>query len=260
MNPCFTLGLFKFRKGSIDKLIRQTEHFIWEDCPRRDEDSGNVTMAGLIPWIQKAMVYLAWIVLGPHSIYMLLRGIYSTVVNLSLYLAFLGLYATLVCIACSQLEKIQARLKDFGKENQLDPAADKEKLHECVRLHQNVLSLMRAMEDTLSAAVLGHFLIVIGALCFLAMAAVTIWGQTADVMQVIMVAVLFIMQLGIYCFFGEELIHQATFVKESVWKSRWMEASLRQQRTLMFMMTAANQDLALTAGGFAPLSRHTMMT
>jgi hypothetical protein len=55
-------------------------------------------------------------------------------------------------------------------------------------------------------------------------------------------------------------LFQATFVKESVWKSRWMEASLRQQRTLMFMMTAANQDLALTAGGFAPLSRHTMMT
>jgi hypothetical protein len=35
-----------------------------------------------------------------------------------------------------------------------------------------------------------------------------IWGQIADVMQIIMIAGLFVMQLGIYCFFGEELIRQ----------------------------------------------------
>ena len=61
-------------------------------------------------------------------------------VNLSLYLAFIGLIATLVCIACSQLEKIQTKQKHFEKENQLDPAADKEELHEYIRLHQNVLT------------------------------------------------------------------------------------------------------------------------
>jgi hypothetical protein len=61
------------------------------------------------------------------------------VVNISLYLAFLGLYATLVCIACSQLEKIRAKLQHFRKENHLDLAADKEELLEFVRLHQNVL-------------------------------------------------------------------------------------------------------------------------
>jgi hypothetical protein len=38
-----------------------------------------------------------------------------------------------------------------------------------------------------------------------------IWGQVADMMQVIMIAVLFVMQLGIYCFFGEELIHQVRY-------------------------------------------------
>ena len=35
-------------------------------------------------------------------------------------------------------------------------------------------NLMRAMEDTLSAGVLGHFLIVIGALGFLALAGVKV--------------------------------------------------------------------------------------
>jgi hypothetical protein len=52
---------------------------------------------------------------------------------------------------------------------------------------------------------------------------------------------------------------QVTLVKDSVWQCRWVGAPLRQQRTLLFMMTTANQDLAITAGGFAPLSHHTMM-
>jgi len=62
------------------------------------------------------------------------------VVNLSFYLEFLGIYGTLVCIACSHLEKIQAKLQHFRKENRLDPAAYKEELHKYIRLHQNVLT------------------------------------------------------------------------------------------------------------------------
>ena len=38
-----------------------------------------------------------------------------------------------------------------------------------------------------------------------------IWGQVDDVVQVIMVAVLFVMQFGIYRFFYEELIHQVRY-------------------------------------------------
>jgi hypothetical protein len=40
-----------------------------------------------------------------------------------------------------------------------------------------------------------------------------VWGQVDDVMQVIMVAVFFFLvkQLGIYCFSGEELIHQVGY-------------------------------------------------
>lgn len=47
-----------------------------------------------------------------------------------------------------------------------------------------------------------------------------VWGQTADVMQVIMVAGLFIIQLGIYCFFGEELHYQVGYRKFSTKQGR----------------------------------------
>jgi hypothetical protein len=54
-------------------------------------------------------------------------------------MGFIGLYATLVAIACSQLEKLQTCLKNFRKEKVSKPDAEQEKLREYVQMHQNIL-------------------------------------------------------------------------------------------------------------------------
>jgi hypothetical protein len=45
-------------------------------------------MAGIIPLIQKMMVYVPWIALMPHSIHMLIRGIGSEKLGLEMWLPF----------------------------------------------------------------------------------------------------------------------------------------------------------------------------
>jgi hypothetical protein len=78
----------RFRKRSIENLIRQTEQFVWEECPERDESSGRLTMAGLVPRVQKATVLSFWLMLGPHSLYMLIRGIGSEKLGLAMWTPF----------------------------------------------------------------------------------------------------------------------------------------------------------------------------
>jgi hypothetical protein len=53
---------------------------------------------------------------------------------------------------------------------------------------------------------------------------------------------------------------QAENVKQAIWEGEWVGAPLPQQRTLKFMMARANEEFTLTAGGFAPLTRHTLVT
>jgi hypothetical protein len=55
-------------------------------------------------------------------------------------------------------------------------------------------------------------------------------------------------------------LFQAETVRQAVWEGEWVGAPLQQQRALMFMMAAANQQFTLTAGGFVSVSRHTMVT
>jgi hypothetical protein len=48
-------------------------------------------------------------------------------------------------------------------------------------------------------------------------------------------------------------------VKQAVWESEWVGAPLQQQRALVFMMAAANQQFVLTAGGYISVSQNTMI-
>ncbi|PNF31032.1 hypothetical protein B7P43_G17935 [Cryptotermes secundus] len=274
-------------KATIQKLLLQTEQFTWEDLPARN-DSGSLTMAGNIPLIQKVTVYLPRIILIPHSIHMLIRGIgsdklgldmwlpfdassspvheiivimqvYSTVMYIHCYWGFIGLYGTLVAISCSQLQKLQTGLRNFRKGSLMDRETEKEELHEYVRLHQNILSFMRALEDTMSTVVLGNFLIIVATNCFCAISAVTVWGKFRDFLQTLSLLSAFMAQLCIYCLFGDELTCQAENVKQAIWESEWVGAPISQQHTLKFMMAAANREFALTAGGFAPLTRRSLV-
>jgi hypothetical protein len=52
---------------------------------------------------------------------------------------------------------------------------------------------------------------------------------------------------------------QAINVKQAAFEGGWIGAPLRQQKLIVFMMAAANEDFALSAGGFAPVSLRTMI-
>ena len=54
-----------------------TEQFTWDDLPVRDAKTGRLTMAGIIPRIQKFMIIMIFVICGPHTIYMILRGLSS---------------------------------------------------------------------------------------------------------------------------------------------------------------------------------------
>jgi hypothetical protein len=79
----------------------------------------------------------------PHdrsvTYFVLTAQVYTTVVNATAYWSFLCLYVTLVAIACSQLQKLQAGLNNFRMKSPMNPDTEQKELHECIRQHQNIL-------------------------------------------------------------------------------------------------------------------------
>ncbi|PSN49272.1 hypothetical protein C0J52_08217 [Blattella germanica] len=131
------------------------------DLPTQTLD-GHLTNAGLIPVTQKLLKCFIPFIWGMHTLQSLVRVIFAhdmvfdswypfdvtespiyEIVNLiqllgsmvlqSIFTAFLGLFATVIEISCSQIEKLKISLKNIGEQD-----IHKE-LIQCIRHHQQVL-------------------------------------------------------------------------------------------------------------------------
>jgi hypothetical protein len=78
---------YRYYEAKFVKLLRQTEQFTWEDYPLRDEE-GKMTMGGMLPLIRRVMIHMTWLVTGPHSIYMYIRGADPDVLGLTMWTPF----------------------------------------------------------------------------------------------------------------------------------------------------------------------------
>jgi hypothetical protein len=78
---------YRLKKADFAKLLRQTEQFKWEDFPLTDE-SGNRTIASLLPIIRKLVIHLAWLIFVPHTIYMYIRGADPDKLGLAMWTPF----------------------------------------------------------------------------------------------------------------------------------------------------------------------------
>ncbi|KAJ4437144.1 hypothetical protein ANN_17279 [Periplaneta americana] len=92
-------------------------------------------------------------------------------------------YATLVVIACCQFEKLRAMLSDMKQQSTSSVFSTEDgdeefkmqkelfihmrrQLHNCIRLHQQVLRYKNELEETFSILFVGIFLLLLVALCF----------------------------------------------------------------------------------------------
>jgi hypothetical protein len=71
--------------------------------------------------------------------FVLTAQVYTTVVNAIVYWVFICLYVTLVAIACSQLQKLEERVRNFRKGSDQNADTDEEELNDHIRFHQSIL-------------------------------------------------------------------------------------------------------------------------
>ncbi|XP_033609375.1 uncharacterized protein LOC117282725 [Cryptotermes secundus] len=247
----------RYRKREVQNLLNLTNSFIWEDLPTRDPDSGNLTTTGYMPIIERLTIYVstgaflfhgvqssARIVLNHdmvlttwypfdatvspvYEIANLTQGI-ASIFHIAINAAFTSLYATLVCVACSQLEKLRAALLDIGQthvtaerdsgtqadllEAQGQARASEElfrhmqkQLNNCIRHHQEIKRYMDTLENVMNLPLCGVLLILLTVLCFVAFSAVTSWGDHADSSQALAIYVMMLISVYAHCWIASEL-------------------------------------------------------
>ncbi|XP_023717009.1 odorant receptor 2a [Cryptotermes secundus] len=302
---------FRFRKHDMNHLITLTEYFTWEELPAIHPDTGYATHAGLVPKIPVIVKYMMVFIAVFHGTQCIVRMIIShdmiyskwypfdatvspvyELVNLSQAIAslcaaciFVGcfsLYAILVCVACSQLEKLRAALLDIRQihvtaERDCGTQADlleaqghsraseelfrhmQKQINNCIRHHQEIKRFMQSTEECWNILLCGTFLVLLSAMCFNAFSAIMCWGKHADVAQAVFLYAVMTGYVCLICWLGNELSEQAENVKDAAWGCDWVGTPVPFQRCLAFIIATANKEFTLTAGKFVPVSNKTMM-
>ncbi|XP_021941933.1 odorant receptor Or2-like, partial [Zootermopsis nevadensis] len=142
---------------------------------------------------------------------------------------FSALYATFICIACSQLEKLRTSLldirqnRDISKDSGAETDQEEEgkvnasgemfqrmqkQLNDCVRHHQQILSYIRVLEETTNPVMAGNFLLSLVCMCFASFSIVTSWGNYIQMSQGVLSFGAVLTALFIYSWFANELTDQ----------------------------------------------------
>ncbi|XP_033609376.1 uncharacterized protein LOC117282726 [Cryptotermes secundus] len=303
--------IISYRKRDFEHLLSLTDSFTWEELPTIDPNTGYVTRAGYIPIIQKLTKILPTFILGFHIIQSTFRvvlyhdmvltswypfdtsespvyeivnltQVIASIIPICMFFGFQSLYATLTCVACSQLEKLRAALLDIRQthvtaERDCGAQADlleahgqaraseelfrhmQKQLNNCIRHHQEIKRYVKEMEDTVNIPNCGLFLILLSGMCFGAMSAITSWGDHADVSQAFAVYIFMTGSVCVYCWLGNEITYQAESVRDAAWGCDWVGTPVPFQRCLAFIIATANKEFTLTAGKFVPVSNKTMI-
>ncbi|XP_033607070.1 putative odorant receptor 85e [Cryptotermes secundus] len=195
--------------------------------------------------------------------------------------SFPGLYATLVCIACSQLEKLRANLLDirqeFGtpaqdsgaetdteEEEQVQTSQEvfcrmQGQLSDCVRFHNEILRYMEEMENTFNPFMTGIFLLSLTSLCLSSFSIVTSWGNVYMMIQGFVAYSAVIFPVALYSWFGNQLTIEAEKVREAAWGCDWVGTPISFQKCIRLIIAVANKEFTLTAGKFVPVAIRTMV-
>ncbi|PNF35137.1 hypothetical protein B7P43_G09265 [Cryptotermes secundus] len=267
----------RFRTNAVERLIRGTEAFNWESLPKNDPDTGSLTMAGWVFFLgtvirrtvgivmsyflmhaavtllishERVLLFNAWFpfdwTVSPTYELICLQQFIGSCGFVFTVFSFPGLYATLVCIACSQLEKLRANLLDirqeFGtpaqdsgaetdteEEEQVQTSQEvfcrmQGQLSDCVRFHNEILRYMEEMENTFNPFMTGIFLLSLTSLCLSSFSIVT-----------------------------------AEKVREAAWGCDWVGTPISFQKCIRLIIAVANKEFTLTAGKFVPVAIRTMV-
>ncbi|XP_021941231.1 uncharacterized protein LOC110840475 isoform X2 [Zootermopsis nevadensis] len=268
----------RFQKKSMERLMYLAAAFKWEDAQAKKPADDSFKMTAILPVIKPATLRISIFFVTFHTCHVILRlalgegrplsinayygvNVSSSplyeMVNVSqffmaancfpLFFGYTGLYAFLLTIACSQLEKLRASILNIRQRNDTseeDSDAEngkvkeggkvqtsqqvfshmQQQLNDCVRHHQDILRFMNALEEAISPVLMGQFIIILTGMCFAAFS-----------------------------------FAMAESVRDAAYGCDWVGTPVSFPKCLVFIIAAASKEFTLTAGKFVPVTRSTML-
>nr|WCC57568.1 odorant receptor 46 [Papilio memnon] len=134
------------------------------------------------------------------------------------------------------------------------------KLIECIKQHQSVVSFTRLVEDAFHTFLFFQLIGSVGLICMSALRILVVDWRSLQFASIVTYLSVMISQLFVSCWCGHELTATSEDLHTVLYKCAWYEQDIKFKRALYFVMMRMGRPMVLKAGHYVPLSRQTFVS
>ncbi|OXU26943.1 hypothetical protein TSAR_013833 [Trichomalopsis sarcophagae] len=159
-----------------------------------------------------------------------------------------NLMLAIVAHICGQLSVLSRSLLHFAK----DGTSFQQKLSKTVRQHQRLIRMAKTLDSVFNLLMLQQVLSVTFVICFVSYSMLINWSQRESALiltfLVCMVSLSFL--LFAYCYAGQCLIDESTFLGNALYTSTWYKLEPSNVKNYIIFMKRTQKPLVITGGRF----------
>ncbi|CAK1583297.1 unnamed protein product [Parnassius mnemosyne] len=176
---------------------------------------------------------------------------------------------SMVIFGCAQIDIIKDKIlsiKTFEDKGQISKKLAKyletnyNKLIECVKQHQGVVTFTRLVEDAYHTFLLFQLIGSVGLICMSALRILVVDWRSMQFASIVTYLSVMISQLFVSCWCGHELTATSDELNTVLYKCAWYDQDMKFKRALVFVMMRMSKPMVLRAGHYVTLSRQTFVT
>ncbi|CAG5041090.1 unnamed protein product [Parnassius apollo] len=133
------------------------------------------------------------------------------------------------------------------------------RLHQCIKQHQAALKQARLLQTYFFVPIFFQFSVSMITICVSAYL-IAMESNFGNIVSMGSYLLAMMLQLLLYCYNGNKLLHESGNVKDAAYQSQWYKCSVRVRRELLMLMARTYRPTRLRAGGITDLSLASFMS
>ncbi|XP_037912196.1 odorant receptor 33b-like [Hermetia illucens] len=168
--------------------------------------------------------------------------------------------AVYMLILTSHVKTLNIRIRKLGVESTESWQVTNAKLIECIKGQQMLIKYFDTVRKATSAAIFLQFFVTGTEACIAAVCVFCVEGNLFELMFLGEYFFCVILEIFLYCHFGNKLADESDRMTNAIYSCNWMEKDKTFKKNLIIFMQSTQNSMTIIAGGIFPVNLTTFVS
>ncbi|CAD7085721.1 unnamed protein product [Hermetia illucens] len=168
--------------------------------------------------------------------------------------------AIYMLVLTAHVKTLNIRIRRLGVHVTESWQATNEELRQCIKDQQMLVEYFHTVRKVTSAAIFVQFFVTGMEACITAVCVFCVEGNLFELMFLGEYFFCVILEIFLYCYFGDELVHESGRITEAIYSCNRMDQNRSFKRNLVIFMQSTQESMTIIAGGIFSVNLSTFVS